>query len=120
MQPILKSCCGIDVHKEKIKACIAKGPLDKPPKFEIKTFLTMTSGLLKLKDWLRQNRVEAVAMESTGVYWKPIFNILEDEFPIVSSESSVAPPLKHISRKSQGRRVMSAIANGLRRFFVVA
>jgi transposase len=83
MQPILKSCCGIDVHKEKIKACIAKGPLDKPPKFEIKTFLTMTSGLLKLKDWLRQNRVEAVAMESTGVYWKPIFNILEDEFSIV-------------------------------------
>ena len=83
MQPILKSCCGIDVHKEKIKACIAKGPLDKPPKFEIKTFSTMTSDLLKLKDWLRQNKVEAVAMESTGVYWKPIFNILEDEFSIV-------------------------------------
>ena len=83
MQPILKSCCGIDVHKEKIKACIAKGPLDKPPKFEIKTFSTMTSDLLKLKDWLRQNKVEAVAMESTGVYWKPIFNLLEDEFSIV-------------------------------------
>lgn len=83
MQPILKSCCGIDVHKETIKACIAKGPLDKPPKFEIKTFSTMTSDLLKLKDWLRQNKVEAVAMESTGVYWKPIFNILEDEFSIV-------------------------------------
>ena len=83
MQPILKSCCGIDVHKEQIKACIAKGPFDKPPKFEIKTFSTMTSGLLKLKDWLRHNMVEAVAMESTGVYWKPIFNILEDEFTIV-------------------------------------
>ena len=83
MQPILKSCCGIDVHKETIKACIAKGPLDKPPKFEIKTFSTTTSDLLKLKDWLRQNKVEAVAMESTGVYWKPIFNLLEDEFSIV-------------------------------------
>ncbi len=43
----------------------------------------MTSDLLRLKDWLRQNEVEKVAMESTGVYWKPIFNILEDEFPIV-------------------------------------
>ena len=43
----------------------------------------MTSDLLKLKDWLRENEVEAVAMESTGVYWKPIFNILEDEFQIV-------------------------------------
>ncbi len=83
MQPILKSCCGIDVHKSMIKACIAKGPLDKPPKLTTRTFSTMTSDLLKLKDWLRKNEVEAVAMESTGVYWKPIFNILEDEFPVV-------------------------------------
>jgi hypothetical protein len=97
-----------------------KGPLDKPPKFEIKTFSTTTSALLNLKEWLRQNKAEAVAMDSTGAYWKPIFNILEDEFPIVSSESSVAPPLKHISRKSQGRRMMSAIANGLHLVFVAA
>jgi transposase len=83
MQPILKSCCGIDVHKSMIKASIAKGPLDKPPKLTTRTFSTMTSDLLKLKDWLRENEVEAVAMESTGVYWKPIFNILEDEFPVV-------------------------------------
>jgi transposase len=83
MQPILKSCCGIDVHKSMIKASIAKGPLDKPPKVFTRTFSTMTSDLLKLKDWLRESEVEAVAMESTGVYWKPIFNILEDEFLIV-------------------------------------
>jgi transposase len=66
-----------------IKVSIAKGPLDKPPRFFTRTFSTMTSDLLKLKDWLRENEVESVAMESTGVYWKPIFNILEDEFPIV-------------------------------------
>jgi transposase len=66
-----------------IKASITQGSLDKPPKFMTRTFSTMTSDLLKLKDWLRENEVEAVAMESTGVYWKPIFNILEDEFPIV-------------------------------------
>jgi transposase len=83
MQPILKSCCGIDVHKSMIKASIAKGSLDKPPRFFTRTFSTMTSDLLKLKDWLRENDVEAVAMESTGVYWKPIFNILEDEFRVV-------------------------------------
>jgi transposase len=83
MQPILESCCGLDVHKSMIKACIAKGSLDKPPKFEIRTFSTMTSDLLKLKEWLIKNQVEAVAMESTGVYWKPIFNILEDRFDIV-------------------------------------
>jgi transposase len=83
MQPILESCCGIDVHKKMIKACIAKGPLNEPPKFETKTFSTMTSDLFKLKSWLKENKVESVAMESTGVYWKPIFNILEDEFPII-------------------------------------
>jgi transposase len=66
-----------------IKVSIAKGPLDKPPKFFTRTFSTMTSDLLKLKDWLKENEVEAVAMESTGVYWKPIYNILEDEFLIV-------------------------------------
>jgi transposase len=83
MQSIMKSCCGIDVHKSMIKASIAQGSLDKPPKFMTRTFSTMTSDLLKLKDWLRENEVAAVAMESTGVYWKPIFNILEDQFPIV-------------------------------------
>ncbi len=83
MEAIIESCCGLDVHKSMIKACIAKGPLDKPPKFEIRTFSTMTQDLLKLKDWLVKNEVEAVAMESTGVYWKPIFNILEDSFDIV-------------------------------------
>jgi len=83
MQPILESCCGIDVHKSMIKACISRGPLDRPPKIVTKTFTTMTSDLLRLKDWLRDNEVESVAMESTGVYWKPIFNILEDEFPVI-------------------------------------
>jgi transposase len=83
MQPILKSCCGIDVHKNMIKASIAKGPLDSPPKFCTRTFSTMTRDLLKLKDWLTENDVEAVAMESTGVYWKPIFNILENDFQVI-------------------------------------
>lgn len=83
MQPILKSCCGIDVHKNMIKVSIAKGPLDSPPKFYTRTFSTMTRDLLKLKDWLTENDVEAVAMESTGVYWKPIFNILENDFQVI-------------------------------------
>ena len=82
MRPILKSCCGIDVHKSMIKACIAKGTLNKSPKIEIRTYSTMTQDLIKLSEWLKENKVEAVAMESTGVYWKPIFNILEADFSI--------------------------------------
>jgi transposase len=49
MQPVLESSCGLDVHKSMITACIAKGPLDKSPKFEIRTFSTMTTDLLKLR-----------------------------------------------------------------------
>jgi len=83
MQPILESCCGLDVHKSMVMACIAHGALDKPPKFEIRKFSTMTSDLRELKKWLEEYKVTAVAMESTGIYWKPIFNILEDGFDVV-------------------------------------
>lgn len=83
MQPILKSCCGLDVHKSMVMTCIAHGPLDKPPMFEIRKFSTMTDDLRTLKEWLKEYGVTAVAMESTGIYWKPIFNILEDDFDVV-------------------------------------
>jgi len=66
-----------------VMACIAHGALDKPPKFEIRKFSTMTSDLRELKKWLKEYKVTAVAMESTGIYWKPIFNILEDGFDVV-------------------------------------
>lgn len=111
MQPILKSCCGLDVHKSMIKACIAKGPLDKPPKFEIRTFSTMTSDLLKLKDWLEENKVESVAMESTGVYWKPIFNIIEDSFDVVLANAQY---LKKVPGKKSDVKDCQWIATLLR------
>jgi transposase len=111
MQPILKNCCGLDVHKSMIKACIAKGPLDKPPKFEIRTFSTMTSDLLKLKDWLEENKVESVAMESTGVYWKPIFNILEDSFDVVLANAQY---LKKVPGKKSDVKDCQWIATLLR------
>ena len=59
------------MHKSMIKASIDQGPLDKPPKFMTRTYSTMTSDLLKLKDWLRENKVEAVAMESTMILANP-------------------------------------------------
>lgn len=83
MEPILDSCAGMDVHEKKVDVCIAHGSLDRSPIFEIKTFSTMTSDLLKLRDWLKCYGVAAVAMESTGIYWKPIFNILEADFDVV-------------------------------------
>jgi transposase len=83
MQPILESCCGLDVHKSMVMACIAHGPLDKNPNFEIREFSTMTNDLRNLSEWLKEYNVTSIAMESTGIYWKPIFNILEDDFDVV-------------------------------------
>ncbi|MDT8719761.1 IS110 family transposase [Clostridium sp. 19966] len=74
MEVLYKSCCGLDVHKKIIVACIINDN-----KKETKSFGAMTEELLELIDWIKFNKCEAVAMESTGVFWKPIYNLLELE-----------------------------------------
>lgn len=83
MEPILKSCAGLDVHQETVVACILYGPLEGKPVKEIKTFGTTTPELLSLSDWLESFECTHVAMESTSVYWKPIWNILEGDFKLL-------------------------------------
>jgi transposase len=84
MKPILESCCGIDVHRDNVTACIAKGPFDKAEEeLIVRDFPTMTSDIHKLSLWLKEHNVKTVAMESTGIYWKPIFNILEEGFEVI-------------------------------------
>ena len=78
MEVIHESCSGLDVHKKMVVACIMT-----PGKKETRTFSTMTGDLLKLKEWLRECGVTHVAMESTGVFWKPIYNLLEDDFTVM-------------------------------------
>jgi transposase len=111
MEPILISCAGMDVHEKKVDVCIAHGPFDKPPKFEIRTFSTMTSDLEDLKTWLKKYEVTAIGMESTGVYWKPIFNVMEGDFEIVLAN---AQRLKAIPRKKTDIMDCKRIANLLR------
>jgi transposase len=82
MEVIYKRCCGLDVHKAIVVACVLIREAGKVLK-EIRTFRTMTSALLTLHDWLKAHGVTHVAMESTGVYWKPIFNLLEGEFEVL-------------------------------------
>jgi len=83
MQVVHKRCAGLDVHKKTVVACQIV-PDDKGGwQHEIRTFKTMTSDLLQLADWLREADVSHVAMESTGVYWKPVFNILEGDFEVL-------------------------------------
>jgi transposase len=79
MDIIVEKGCGLDVHKETVVACIMGTGIKK----EVKTYTTMTNDLLRLKGWLQENGITHVAMESTGVYWKPVFNILEDRFEVI-------------------------------------
>jgi transposase len=79
MEIIIERGAGLDVHKETVVACIMGTGIKK----EIRTFSTVTNDLVRLKKWLKDNKLTHVAMESTGVYWKPIFNILEDSFAVI-------------------------------------
>lgn len=83
MEVLYNRCCGLDVHKDTVAACIwardAAGKIHK----EIRTFGTMTEELLVLHDWLMAHKVTHVAMESTGVYWKPVYNLLEGDFTVL-------------------------------------
>lgn len=81
---VLHACCaGLDVHKRTVVACVRRvDPAGKVFK-TVKTFATMTSGLLALSEWLVAQGVGVVAMESTGSYWKPVFNLLEAGFEVV-------------------------------------
>jgi transposase len=83
MDVVYPCCCGIDVHKKTVVACvIVQGQKGQPSK-AIRTFGTMTDELLQLADWLTAERVTHVALEATGVYWKPLWNLLEGNFELL-------------------------------------
>jgi transposase len=76
-------CAGLDVHKKNVVACVRRGAAGAAARQEVRTFSTMTADLLALADWLAECGVSHVAMESTGVYWKPVFNLLEGRFEVL-------------------------------------
>jgi transposase len=80
MEAIIERCCGLDVHQATVVACVLVGPAVGRPRKEVRTFKTFTQELLLLRDWLQEQGVTHVAMESTGVYWKPVYALLEDHF----------------------------------------
>jgi len=82
MEVLYLRCCGIDVHKKLLVACLIL-VIDGQRQKEIRTFATTTQGILSLLDWLQAAGCTHVAMESTGVYWKPIYNLLEGHFEIL-------------------------------------
>lgn len=79
MEVVYQRCCGLDVHKDKIVACVMNGKNK-----GTRSYATVTESLMELVDWLKEEGCEKVAMESTGSYWKPIYNLLEmEEIPAI-------------------------------------
>ena len=78
MDAIYDRCCGLDIHKRTVVACMIVPGSGRQSREEIRTFGTMTDDLLALADWLAAEGVTHVAMESTGVFREPPFNLLED------------------------------------------
>ncbi|MBV8771594.1 MAG: IS110 family transposase [Deltaproteobacteria bacterium] len=88
MEVIHPRCAGLDVHKETVMACVRLAAGNKVTR-QIKTFATTTSELLSLLAWLREQGCSHVAMEATGVYWKPVWNILSDgDFELVLANAA--------------------------------
>jgi transposase len=83
MEAIIERCCGIDVHKKTITVCLMIGAAGKTPSKTIKTFSTMTQDLLACRQWLVSEGCTHAVLESTGVYWKPLFNVLEEVIEVV-------------------------------------
>lgn len=80
MQDILSCAMGLDIHRDTIVACLAKGELGAEPEIEICSFSTLIPKMQKLRDWVLETDCHHVAMESTGIYWQPIYEMLETCF----------------------------------------
>ena len=87
MKTLHKRCAGLDVHKKEVVACLRLVTRGKAT-YEVRRFATTTRGLLELSDWLEQAGCTHVAMEATGVYWKPVWHILEGRFQQVLANAA--------------------------------
>ena len=115
MQDILTAAMGLDVYREIIVACLIKGQIGLEPETEIRTFSTLIPEMQKLRDWVLETDCRNVAMESTGIYWQPIYEMLE---PCFDSEISIlvvnARHMKNVPGRKTDMRDAEWIATLLR------
>jgi Transposase len=114
MEVFYPRCCGLDVHKSSITACVLIAQSGKPLK-HIRRFGCTTRELRDLVVWLQAFSVEQVAMESTGVYWKPVWNVLESHFQIVLANAQppffnlIFPIMRYINSSMNDRAASGGI-----------
>jgi transposase len=107
MQTLVERGCGLDVHQATVVACLLIVSPNGKIRKQMRTFGTTTRELLSLRQWLLSEGCTHVAMESTGVYWKPVFAILEGELEIVIANA------QHV-KKVPGRKATSKMRSGWR------
>lgn len=83
MELLYERCAALDVHKKNVKVCFVSPLANGQAKKETRTYPTMTQNLLEMRDWLKEQGCTHLAMEATGVYWKPIYNLLEGDFTVL-------------------------------------
>jgi transposase len=83
MQVVAERCAGLDVHQASVVACLLVREAGRRPRKEVRSFGTVTRELEALRDWLSEAGVTAVGMESTGVYWRPVYGVLEGHFTLI-------------------------------------
>lgn len=94
MKVTYQTCCGVDVHKSFLVATIVKTTGGIEPSYQKKRFSTFNSSILEFKQWLLDNDCHDVCMESTGKYWVPVFNLLEDDVNVVIANPKWAKAVK--------------------------
>ena len=103
---VYKICCGIDVHKNFVVACIAKTDKQGVTTYERHHFSTYTKGLKQLLKWLLDRNCKDVCMESTGKYWIPVYNVLEHDCSIVLAHPKYVKAIR-------GKKLTRKMRNGL-------
>ena len=111
MQVLHERCCGLDLHKKTVVACVMVTDDSGHVRKEFHTFGTLTSDLLAMSDWLASFGCTDVAMESTGVYWKPVYNVLEGRFELLVVN---AQHMKSVSGRKTDMKDAEWIADLLR------
>jgi len=112
MDAIVESCAGLDVHQETVVACVLRASLDARPRPQSRTFGTTTRELLELADWLVEQEITVVAMESTGIFWRPVWNILEShDFNLILAN---ARQVKNVPGRKTDQRDAEWLAQLLR------
>jgi transposase len=110
MERVYAHCCGLDVHQHMVVAGLITPDSQGRPLKQVRTFRTITADLLALGDWLREAGCTHIAMEATGVYWKPIHNLLDETVVLlvvtaqhIKTATTDSPQWKHSGFDRHGR-----------------